>query len=409
MQRRDFLTRAAWTIGAVAAGSSMGFDPLDDLGDNNALRQPEPEPPLPPRPDYDGPNVILVRFGGGVRPQETVHDGSRTYAPFLYHELGRKQGTIFPNVVIDSRPGIETSHGQGTLYLLCGEFRHYEDVTGAIIGDRFEPVNPTLFEYFRKTYNIPPHQALIVNGENRISEEFYTFSNHPDYGFPYRSTVLSLYRFKTYLIRRRLAEGGLPDRTRRELEWRLRRMVSQDYRVRDRELLMIQNPEIDRFWERWRAYYGDSGFVNPRGDRLLTTLALWAMRHLRPRLMMINYNDPDYVHWGIAGHYTRAVSIIDEGIRRIYESAQADEFYRDRTVFVIVPDCGRDNNRCMPVPYQHHFNAHEVFAVVAGPSRYVPHAGRVVDRELPQIAVTPTIGRLMNFATPHACPDPLPL
>ena len=38
-------------------------------------------------------------------------------------------------------------------------------------------------------------------------------------------------------------------------------------------------------------------------------------------------------------------------------------------VFVIVPDCGRDANPLMGVPFQHHFNtksAHEIWALVFG-------------------------------------------
>ena len=45
------------------------------------------------------------------------------------------------------------------------------------------------------------------------------------------------------------------------------------------------------------------------------------------------------------------------------------------------------------VPFQHHFNtksAHEVFAVVAGPKKFVPQASRPVDRPQQQISVAAT-------------------
>ena len=57
----------------------------------------------------------------------------------------------------------------------------------------------------------------------------------------------------------------------------------------------------------------------------------------------------------------------------------------------------------MAVPYQHHFNtksAHEIFAIVAGPKKYVPHAGRAVDRLQQQISVAATVGEIMGFR-PH--------
>jgi hypothetical protein len=126
---------------------------------------------------------------------------------------------------------------------------------------------------------------------------------------------------------------------------------------------------VTAFWDRWRAHYGDDGLRNPRGDRLLTALAVRALRELRPRLMMVNYQDPDYVHWGNPSHYTRAIQVIDDGLQRLVDTVEADPFYRDNTVFVITPDCGRDANPLMSVPFQHHFNsraAHETWAVLFG-------------------------------------------
>lgn len=397
MNRRTFLQKTG-VLGA--AGLSLSFAYQD---------QPQPQQPDEPEPQgrlpYSGPNVILVRFGGGVRRRETIADPDHTYCPFMYHELYKRQGgLLFPNVEIEAQEGIVTSHGQGTLYILTGKYDHYQDVDGGI-GERFEPKAPTLFEYFRRQYDVPPHQTLIVNGEDRIDEEFYTFSNDHVYGVRYRSTVLSLYRFKTYLLRKDIADGRYVGRELAEKQRELVQMENRDYRTVNRQLVAL--PEIDRFWEKWREHYGRSGLTNPRGDRLLTTLSLWAIRELKPKLMMINYQDPDYVHWGPRQFYTRAIAIIDEGVREIHSAAQADEAYRDNTVFVVVPDCGRDSNRAMPVPFQHHFNSrssHQIFALIAGPRRFVPHERMPVARARPQqqIHVAKTIGEIMNFETPHA-------
>jgi hypothetical protein len=401
IDRRRFLAQGALGVGAMAAGLSAGCDDKPEGAARAHGAEPPPADPLPNRPDYKGPNVILVRFGGGVRRRETIQDPTHTYAPFLYHELAGKQGVLFNNVVMDSGPDVVTSHGQGTLYLLTGRYDKYEDISHRPFAERFEPKIPTLFEYLRKHYNVPAHECLIINGENRIGEEFYTFSNHHTYGVHYRSTVLSLYRFKTYLLRRELERDDLSEKERREKEQKLAKMESEDPRQRD---IKLETPQLDAFWDKWMGYYGKTGFVNPRGDRLLTTLTLWALKELRPRLVMINYQDPDYVHWGPPSFYTRGIAVIDEGLREIYHAVQADEFYRDNTVFVVVPDCGRDSNRCVAVPYQHHFgskSAHEIFAVLAGPKKYVPHAAKVYTGKQQQIAVTATVGQLMGVPTPH--------
>lgn len=406
MDRRHFLTRAAAGLGALSA-ALPGCEPRQQT-DLDSLRPAHVEdvPLVGPRPTYKGPNVILIRFGGGVRRRETVDFPEKTYCPFVLHDLA-KQGVLFSNVEIASAPGVETSHGQGTLYLLTGQYDRYEDISHKPFADRFEPKAPTLFEYLRKNYDVPEHQALIVNGEDRINEEFYTFSNHHNYGVRYSSTVLSLFRFKSFLLRQELAGKELSDKERAAKEKQLHDMESRDYRVADGRVV---GPELNAFWEDWRDHYGRSGLVNPRGDRVLTALALRALKKLRPKLMMINYQDPDYVHWGNRHFYTRAVSIIDEGIREIHSAVQADEEYRDNTVFVVVPDCGRDSNRLMAVPFQHHFgsrSAHEIFALVAGPKKWVPHASRRYTRMQHQISVARTVGDIMRFPTPHVSVDSL--
>jgi len=338
-----------------------------------------------------GPNVVMVRFGGGVRRFETI-DGQGSYAPYLSQVLV-KDGTLFPQMRISPQPDVVTSHAQGTLYLLTGRYDAYRDVEGAVLRERFEPKAPTLFEYVRQAFGVPAQQTLIVNGEDRKDEDFLTYSTDRHFGVRYRSAVLSLNQFKTYLLRRQIAEGAFNGDALTTAQAKLRELEALDYRREDVGIV----PELDAFWDRWREQYGSTGFKNPRGDRLLTALALRALKELRPKLLLINYQDTDYVHWGNKSHYTRAISIIDEGLKQIVEAVEADEAYRGNTVFVVVPDCGRDDNHLMAVPYQHHFgsaSAHEIWALLMGPRIA---KGAVVDKPVEQIAIAPTIGALMGF------------
>jgi hypothetical protein len=379
MKRRTFLTGLAASAAAGLARPALG------------------EVETPPRRSYTGPNVIIVRFGGGVRRRETIAS-DETYAPFLKKVLA-PQGVLFPELEIANGPGIVPSHGQGTLYILTGRYDRYEDVDQRFLGERFEPKVPTLFEAFRKAYDVPEHQALMVNGEDRINEEFYTFSNHHLFGVHYRATVLSLYRFKLYLLRTALAQGKYEGAQAVAKQKELKVLESKDIRSHDSK---VSTPALDGFWSKWAEYYGGSGLVNPRGDRLLTELGVRAMRLLQPRLMMINYNDPDYVHWGNKSFYTRGISVVDEGLMRLFETAQVEPAYRDNTVFIVVPDCGRDSNPFMAVPYQHHSNtksAHEIFMLAVGPGI---DRGRVVDKHAEQNGVAATVAGVMGFSMPDA-------
>lgn len=389
INRRDFVK------GAVAGTAGLYLSPY--------------LPAAEKQPGYEGPNVIIIRFGGGVRRRETI-DPQHTYAPFFLHELCAR-GTLYKDMSITEsvrldgeKVEIETGHQHGTLNVLTGRYDRYEDVDKQPLRQAFEPAVPTLFEYLRKAYAVPPHKALLINNEDRTQEEFYSFSNHHLFGVNYRSNVLSLYRFKRWKLRRRIEEGGLNDRQLAEAKQQLEQLQAKDYRDEDDDL---RSPAVDSFWERWRDHYGESGFVNPRGDRLLTELTIRALRELRPRLVMVNYTDPDYVHWGNMSHYTRGVAIIDQGLKQLVTAVEADPAYRDNTVFVIVPDCGRDSNPYMAVPCQHHFNtksARRIFALLAGPGI---ERGRVVDKPVDQIQVAATVGRLMQFETAFADGDVL--
>jgi len=346
---------------------------------------------------FRGPNVVLIRFGGGVRRKETI-DPQSTYSPFLCRQFVRR-GTLFSNMEIAQIKGLNTSHGEGTLNIVTGKYDIYKDVEGKFLGARFEPKVPTVFEYLRKSFAVPPHQTLIVNGEDRPDEEFYTFSNHFAFGINYRSNMLSLYRFKAWLMRQQIAEGKLTDKQITQRRKELAKWEKVDYRTKGDDR---QGPELETFWQRWREYYGDSGLVNPRGDRLLTELTVRAIKELRPKLIMVNYQDCDYVHWGNMSHYTRAVSVMDEGLRQIVETVEGDEEYRHNTIFAVVPDCGRDSNPFADVPCQHHFgsrSAHEIFALFVGAG--VPR-GKVVYRRVDQSQVAATLGRLMGFKAEFA-------
>ncbi|MBL9053483.1 MAG: hypothetical protein JNN02_07105 [Tabrizicola sp.] len=353
-----------------------------------------PLPCLAQKSGYQGPNVVLVRFGGGVRRAETI-DEAATWAPYLRHRLAAR-GTFIPDLRIDKLEGVNTSHAEGTLNLLTGRYLAYRELS-EFLNDRLDPTEPTLFEYLRRAFDIPSHQVLLVNGEDRPQEEFFTFGAGDHFGVEYRSEMLSLHRYKLYRTKMQLAEGRLGEEELQEIEAERADLLTRDPRGATPD----PSPEVDAFWARWRQSFGDTGLKNPRGDRLLTELASRAMAELKPRFLMVNYQDPDYVHWGNPSHYTRAIAIIDEGLQRLVGVADADPFYRDNTIFVITPDCGRDANPLAEVPFQHHFNsrsAHETWAVIFGPG-----IGKgVIDKPVDQSAIAPTIAAAMGFAADRA-------
>ena len=70
LARREFLLRSvagAGALGAIAAGATPAHGELVNAAVGGGTL-----------PEYRGPNVVLIRFGGGVRRLETVNaDGDR--------------------------------------------------------------------------------------------------------------------------------------------------------------------------------------------------------------------------------------------------------------------------------------------------------------------------------------------
>ncbi|MEX0741199.1 MAG: hypothetical protein WD079_00280, partial [Phycisphaeraceae bacterium] len=253
LDRRGFMKAAAVVLSAGAPGRGEAAEP-----------QAEGEGGVRPA-TYSGPNVIIVRFGGGVRRIETIREET-TYAPYLLHELTRR-GTFFPDVRIsettraaDEEVEVATSHGEGTLNILTGGYDQYQGISHRhpdqydfrLLDGRFEARRPTLFEYFRKTYNVPEHQALLINGEDRTDEEFYSFSNHHLFGVDYRCQVLSLYRYKCYVLRQQIAAGAFEGERLRRKQQELAELERLDYR---RAEVGGQHTRIDAFWADWRRHF----------------------------------------------------------------------------------------------------------------------------------------------------------
>lgn len=92
---------------------------------------------------YAGPNVIIVRFGGGVRCTETIA-GQSSYAPYMMNVLA-KRGTLVPDLTIAQLKDVETSHAEGTLNILTGRYRSYAKVGNQGLAPLLEPRQPTLY------------------------------------------------------------------------------------------------------------------------------------------------------------------------------------------------------------------------------------------------------------------------
>ncbi len=95
--------------------------------------------------------VVVITFGGGARDQETFAPEGQENIPRLMNEL-IPQSTFFTQVV---NRGI-LGHYVATASLATGAYETFNNFAAT------PPVNPTVFEYFRKDLKRPASDAWVV-------------------------------------------------------------------------------------------------------------------------------------------------------------------------------------------------------------------------------------------------------
>ncbi|BBM85481.1 alkaline phosphatase family protein [Candidatus Uabimicrobium amorphum] len=392
MNRREFMKNAALSLCAlsipVVGRKAFGAD-----SDPIVLEKKEiagiPKFEIPktqlaiPQTSYCK-RVVFVRYGGGVRRQETI--SPKTESPFFYHGL-LKEGTLFSNVWID-RESI-TGHAQGSLYTMTGRFDNYK---GQPFDVEYTPLYPTFAEYVHKGLKTTSTDCIMINNSDNMSTEFFGFSEHKDYGLAHAPILLSEWALMVRRLERNLQKATGSNRNK--LLQKQKELLQQLYRAE-----IPSDPKTTELIDRLDKEHGERP---PLGDELVAELAVRALRELKPRYLQVHLQDSDYVHWGPGQLYRRGVRRMDTALRRIWETIQSNNELRDETALVVVPDHGRNMHGSRRIPYQHHDTedpgSHEIFAFFAGPG--IPRGVRI-DQSLPQIDATATMGALLGVATPY--------
>ena len=392
MNRRELLKGlTATTVGSVLVGRAFSrpSPPRPERGPASII-----DVEARPLPWNGAPrNVVVVRFGGGVRREETIGDGGRLLSPWL-HEALIPNGTLYPDLFIPWGAG--TGHMEGTIYLTTGTFA----VEKQGLGIPEEGIrHATMFEAYRAATQTPRHQVVVINNE-QLNTEFINYGDHPGLGRELGPTTLSLHGHELRRLRDLLAAGPKKGDLRR-LQRRLDRLQGQDPRT---DPDPYDDPIVEeRFW---RPFLQTFGQRVPKGDAFQTEATIHALRTLKPRLLMVNFQDCDYAHWGPRHFYDEGVRRMDQGLRRIVEEIQRNPHYRENTVVFVVPEVGRGTNldqkggsKHLRTDYQHHnpddLGSHQTFLLAWG-SGIRP--GITIDEERAPIDLPATVGQMLGFS-----------
>ena len=364
--RREFLRLAT---GALTATTSMSFAPSFA------------------RAASAGKKVVVVTFGGGARDEETFMPDGQENIPVLLNQL-IPQATFFTQVV---NRGI-LGHYVATASLATGVYESFNNFAAVA------PVNPTVFEYFRKDLQRPWNDAWVIapsNGFNRIGE-----SDHRSYGAGLGARVILPKR----LLGTALSPGDA---------------LLYEHLLRDNYETPLYAPEISgdtvqlhQLAEMLKLSVAEfsahaQSLASP--DELSVYIARHLMRQLAPSMIWITLHDIDVAHSGAFSLYLDGIRRSDRLCGTLWRAIQSDPEYAGKTTMFVLPDFGRDSDEdAGGNGFQHHRTgdalSRTTWMMAMGPG--IPQ-NRVVDRPVESVDLVPTLGALLGFSAKYSQGKPL--
>jgi hypothetical protein len=162
---------------------------------------------------------------------------------------------------------------------------------------------------------------------------------------------------------------------------------------------------LDRKYLQWKDLQGTTSH-----DAFLTETAISCLREFSPAVMAVAYGEIDCAHYGSWSRYVEAIRRTDELTWRLWRATEELDAYRGQTLFLILPDHGRELERPVGAGFIHHsdFYTNEgadegcrrVWMLALGPG---VRAGRRIGRPIPITAAAATgLGFLGLKASPGA-------
>ncbi len=129
----------------------------------------------------------------------------------------------------------------------------------------------------------------------------------------------------------------------------------------------------------------------------------------KPRVLFVDFLETD--HWGHAGRYDnvlRTAQKVDDYVRRLWETVQASDHYRDKTTLILVTDHGRG---LAPENWKHHGakidGAQNIWMAFLGPD--TPALGeRTNCAEVTQSQIAATLAAFLGEDYDQAVPSAAP-
>ncbi len=306
-------------------------------------------------------NVILAIIDG-VRYEDCFGDPTHGLMPNVWNKL-RPLGTMYEHFYCDGFTATGQAHGS----IVTGKWQNHVGNSGEI-----RPNRPTMFEYHKmietpsNPINHDPTRCVLIAGKGRISKMNYGEFDAPlvdEYGGAFKGRFFG-------------PKFGATVYAPADFE----RFPSDESR------------------EAARAAVAHSTF----SDAATWGITKHVLRNVCPSLLLINFGELDEVgHAGARWLYDNSIRRLDVIMMNLWSEIESSEVYGGRTTLMITTDHGR--HELENGGFQHHGCQCEgckrcIFLAIGPDIR----KEFVVEERHTLIDITPTIGKLLGFATPYA-------
>jgi hypothetical protein len=285
-----------------------------------------------PRPAVASPDrrkLVLVLFGGGVRSSETIDDPAHRHIPNLWQSLVPR-GTLWTNMRVEG----PVVHPNGCASIKTGHWE-YADLDWAK-----PPRHPTVFEIVRRRRDLPDTGAWTFVYASILANTGE--STAVGYGARWGANVVeppTIPRHAAEEMDRLLAPARATGSS--EAEWEALAQCARIARRASRIATKGLRSQAARRWldEQYARWLDASGTTSH--DAFLTDCARACMEHFAPDVLSVDYGEIDCAHYGSWSRYVEAIRRTDALVWRLWQAAESLASYQGRTVFLILPDHGR--------------------------------------------------------------------
>jgi hypothetical protein len=260
----------------------------------------------------------------------------------LWNEMVPR-GTLFTNVRVEHK----VVHPNCTGSIMTGHWE-WDDI------DWTKPLaHPTIFEIYRKARRVPDAAAWAFVYASILAKTGESTAN--GYGTKYAANVVeppTIPRTTAEFMDRRLREAATLGSVEAEIQ--AAKTCAQHARSTSRitfDGLRSQKAcdFLENEYAEWKKVAGTTSH-----DAFLAERAIASMRTFSPDIIAVEFGEIDCAHYGSWSRYVDAIRRTDDLTWRIWQAAEELPQYKGKTLFLILPDHGRELDRPGHWGFIHH-------------------------------------------------------